>query len=83
MKTENAAHFAEMFSSTQVYLREANDSSFKMWDTNETQNSIDVPYKFIPITITAGTQQVRKTSDNLSVLSFNFEAAVGQRNPRY
>lgn len=82
MKPIYAAHFAEMFSSTQVYLREKNDSSLKINDSTETQYSIDVPYKFNPIVITAGTTTTLKTDENLVVLEFEFSMAVNQRNPR-
>jgi hypothetical protein len=82
MKPIYAAHFAEMFSSTQVYLREKNDSSLKINDSTETQYSIDVPYKFNPIVITAGTTTTLRTDENLVVLEFEFSMAVNQRNPR-
>ena len=82
MKPVYAEHFAEMFSSTQVYLREKNDSSLKIDDAIETQYSIDVPYKFNPIVITLGTQTTLNTTENLVVLNFEFSMAVNQRNPR-
>ena len=82
MKPIYAAHFAEMFSSTQVYLREKNDSSLKIEDSTETQYSIDVPYKFNPIVIIPGTTTTLITNENLVKLEFEFSMAVNQRNPR-
>ena len=82
MKPIFAAHFAEMFSSTQVYLREKNDSSEKINDPIETQFSRDVPYKFNPIVIIPGTTTTLKTDENLVILEFEFSMAVNQRNPR-
>ena len=82
MKPIYAAHFAEMFSSTQVYLREKNDSSNKIQDSIETQYSIDVPYKFNPIVIIPGTTTTLETNENLVKLKFEFSMAVNQRNPR-
>tara|TARA_R110000850_G_scaffold166116_14_gene291295 strand:+ start:866 stop:2281 length:1416 start_codon:yes stop_codon:yes gene_type:complete len=83
MKPENAAHFSEMFSSTDVYLREANNSSIKILDNVEALNSINVPYKFNSIFITAGSQTILKSDNNLVVLEFEFTMSVNQRNPRY
>jgi hypothetical protein len=83
MKPENAQHFAEMFSSTQVYLRVKNDSYLKVCDTGLTITALEQPYFYQPIVIKAGSQNIQKTDVNTQKLSFSFDMAVNQRNPRY
>lgn len=83
MKPNDALYFSEMFSSTQVYLREKNDSNLKINSSIENEASRIFPYKFVPIKITSGTQSILDTSENLVVLKFSFTKAVNQRNPRY
>lgn len=80
---ENAQHFAEMFSSTQVYLRVKNDSYKKISNTDSTITALEQPYYYEPIVITAGSQNIINSTGNTQKLSFSFDMAVNQRNPRY
>tara|TARA_R110000751_G_scaffold132695_4_gene235230 strand:- start:2091 stop:3530 length:1440 start_codon:yes stop_codon:yes gene_type:complete len=82
MKPDFAKFFAEMFSSTEVYLREKNDSNLLIQDSTADANALAVPYKFIPIVITGGSSPILNTDDNLVRLKFKFEMSVNQRNPR-
>ena len=83
MKPEFAAHFAEMFSSTDVYLRQKNESYFKVYDSDLNDDAELKPYKYYPIVITAATQPTFNSSDQRTKLKFDFAMAVNQRNPRY
>lgn len=83
LKPEYAAHFAEMFSSTQVYLRVKNDSYKKVYDVDATITSLEQPYFYEPIVINAGSQNIIDSSNNTKKLTFSFDMAVNQRNPRY
>tara|TARA_R110000823_G_scaffold529_6_gene2228 strand:- start:1566 stop:2486 length:921 start_codon:yes stop_codon:yes gene_type:complete len=83
LKPEYAAHFAEMFSSTQVYLRVENDSYKKVYDVDATITALEQPYFYEPIVINAGSQNIIDSSNNTKKLTFSFDMAVNQRNPRY
>tara|TARA_R110000803_G_scaffold59599_2_gene118364 strand:- start:4075 stop:5493 length:1419 start_codon:yes stop_codon:yes gene_type:complete len=83
LKPEYAAHFAEMFSSTQVYLRVENDSYKKIYDVDATITALEQPYFYEPIVINAGSQNIIDSSNNTKKLTFSFDMAVNQRNPRY
>ena len=83
LKPEYAAHFAEMFSSTQVYLRVENDSYKKVYSVDATITALEQPYFYEPIVINAGSQNIIDSSNNTKKLTFSFDMAVNQRNPRY
>ena len=83
MKKENAIHFAEMFSSTNVYLKTINNSSQTIIDTEESFEAREQPFWFVPIIIKGATLNVEKSNENYASLKFTFELAVNQRNPRY
>ena len=82
MKPDFAKFFAEMFSSTEVYLREKNDSHLLIQNSLANTNALLVPYKFVPIVITGESSPILNTDDNLVRLKFKFEMSVNQRNPR-
>jgi len=82
-KKENAIHFTEMLSSTQVYLRVPNESYKKtIYDDSELAASKQ-PYFFMPIVIKGGNTNIELSQDNYASIKFSFEMAVNQRNPRY
>ena len=83
MKKENAIHFAEMFSSTNVYLKTINNSGQTIIDTEESFEAREQPFWFVPIIIKGATLNVEKSDENYASLKFTFEMAVNQRNPRY
>ena len=72
-----------MFSSTQVYLRVENDSYKKVYDVDATITALEQPYFYEPIVINAGSQNIIDSSNNTKKLTFSFDMAVNQRNPRY
>ena len=80
---KNATHFAEMFSSTQVYLRVNNNSNNKVFSSSLNNAAAAQPYVFYPIVLEGGVNSISKTSDNYSKLNFSFNMAVNQSNPRY
>ena len=80
---KNATHFAEMFSSTQVYLRVDNNSNNKVFSSSLNNAAAAQPYVFYPIVLEGGVNSISKTSDNYSKLNFSFNMAVNQSNPRY
>ena len=65
MKPDFAKFFAEMFSSTEVYLREKNDSHLLIQNSLANTNALLVPYKFVPIVITGESSPILNTDDNL------------------
>ena len=82
MKPKFAKHFAEMFSSTQVYMRVKNDSYQSIADGDAAMVAAAMPYKFNPIVITGASNEILNTTNNLVKLKFSFETSVNQRNPR-
>ena len=82
MKPKFAKFFAEMFSSTEVYLRVKNDSHLLIDDATSIANAVAVPYNFVPIVISGGSTPILNTEDNLLKLKFSFDMSVNQRNPR-
>lgn len=83
MKKENAIHFAEMFSSTNVYLRVENNGHLSVVDTDLNLNALEQPIYYEPIILKGKTINIEKSNDNYASLKFTFEMAVNQRNPRY
>lgn len=81
MRREYGEHFAEMFNSTNVYLRVANNPELKVDSTNIDQS--DFPYKFNPIVIKGGTAEIYQTTINFVKIKFSFSMGVNQRTPRY
>tara|TARA_B110000438_G_scaffold300229_2_gene352133 strand:- start:505 stop:1917 length:1413 start_codon:yes stop_codon:yes gene_type:complete len=83
MRKEYAVHFAEMFSSTNVYLKTINDSGDTIIDSEVSFEAREQPFWFVPIIIKGATLNIEKSNENYATLKFNFEMAVNQRNPRY
>ena len=83
LKPKYAKHFAEMFSSTQVYLRTEFKAGSRIVYSEVSIEQSEKPYHFIPIVITGATRNVINSDDNTQVLKFTFEVAKNQRNPRY
>jgi hypothetical protein len=83
MKPENAKHFAEMLSSTDVYVRRPNNVNQKVESTYLDGQTTAKPYIYVPIYITAATRNIENTNDNVTKIKFTFEESNGQRNPRY
>ena len=83
MKPEYAKHFSEMFSSTQVYLKVANDGFTQVSDADIALSNYEQPYYFVPIVITPATAVFEDTTENVQQLKFKFARAVNQRQPRY
>ncbi len=83
MKPEHAKHFAEMLSSTDVYVRRKNDGYLKVDDAGLAGGAAARPYYYVPIYITAATRNIENTNENLTKIKFTFEESNGQRNPRY
>ena len=82
MKKDLAKHFAEMFSSTDVYLRQKNEANIKVVDSDLSVIVAEQPYWFKPIKINQGTTEIIKTVDNLYRLKFSFDLSINQRTPR-
>jgi len=83
MRKDLATHFAEMLSSTQVYLKHTEVAQLRVMGADLGMDAYEHPYVFYPIVIKSGNVNVSKTQDNYASLKFQFEMAVNQRNPRY
>ena len=83
MRKDRAIHFAEMFSSTNVYLKTTNNSGETIVDTEVSFLEREQPFWFVPIVIKGATLNIEKSNENYASLKFTFELAVNQRNPRY
>ena len=84
MKRENAEHFAEMFNSTNVYLREKSFPFGSVYSVPLKADTSDIyPYVYNPIQMLAGTATLYETTNQLVQLKFKFIQAVNQRTPRY
>ena len=83
VKKEYAEHWAELFQSTQVYMRVDNDSHEKVYNANFTTNAERQPYFYKGIQIENGSSQIIKSINNLYKFKFNFTLAIPQRTPRY
>lgn len=83
MKPDHAKHFAEMLSSTDVYVRRKYDANLKVDSAALNTQAESTPYIYVPIFITAATRDVENTNENLTKIKFTFEESNGQRNPRY
>ena len=83
MNQTDAEYFAQMFMSTNVYLRVAFTADDKVVDSDLAYSAFEQPYYFMPIKIDGGTITMTESKNNLQVLKFSFEKAIGQRNPRY
>lgn len=82
MKKEYANHFAEMFSSVDVYLREPNLAYTKVMSPDLAETQREQPYLFCPIKIKGATIEKWKTTNNNVKLKFTFSRSINQRNPR-
>ena len=83
VKKEYAEHWAELFQSTQVYMRVVNDSHEKVYNTNYNTNAERQPYFYKGIQIENGSSQIIKSIKNTYKFKFNFTLAIPQRTPRY
>tara|TARA_B100001094_G_scaffold333070_1_gene408310 strand:- start:10102 stop:11496 length:1395 start_codon:yes stop_codon:yes gene_type:complete len=83
MKRKFADHFAEMFSSVDVYLRDNNDSYLQIADPDQSERAREQPYYFNPIKIKGATIEKWRTTNNMVKMKFTFERSINQRNPRY
>ena len=83
MKKSLADHFAEMCSSTQVYVRVPNVSYKKVLNDNFDGWAREQPFVFYPIVIKGATRNISKSTENYASIKFTYEMAVNQRIPRY
>jgi len=82
MRVNMAQHFAEMFNSTDVYLRVDNDTSKKVDVPSIATQNEEQPHYFIPIRIIPGTFETTRTTNGFVKLKFSFQKSINQRNPR-
>tara|TARA_R100000808_G_C2142541_1_gene150301 strand:+ start:462 stop:1868 length:1407 start_codon:yes stop_codon:yes gene_type:complete len=83
MRKDRAEHFAEMMSSTQVYLRVKQTADLLVQDPELAEPIGEQPYTFVPIVIKGGSTSFDESADNYVSIKFTFEKAVNQRTPRY
>lgn len=83
LREEYAEHFAEMFSSVDVYLREENNAFKTINFPDQSINQIEQPFLFYPIKIKGATIEKWKSTNNFVKLKFSFERSINQRNPRF
>ena len=82
MTKKTAAHFAEMFSSTQVYLKHEQIAQSRVANADLSVEALDQPNVFYPIVLKSANINIDQSNENHVSLKFQFEMAVNQRNPR-
>ena len=84
MKKQDAEHFAQMFMSSQVYLKFDQQGVADKVEWANLDTLIDnQPSMFIPIRMQQATARIINTNDNVYKLKFDFEVSINERTPRY
>ena len=84
MRKDKAEHFAQMFASSQVYLKFDQQSvADKVEWANIDAIVANQPSYFRPIRMQQATARIINTNDNVYKLKFDFEVSINERTPRY